>query len=194
MNDTGKPSDDPSPVMIPEPSDITKEEVRHDSPDQPELNNADAQSVNELESNQSADVVEEDDDKAERQTSDPVDDGDSPDPLKPVTEEESEPGSEPGPYEKPHEVPHEVPHEEPVAGLTSSNLGLVGAVEVTVTLNVGSKRMAIVDILSLHNGSVVSLNRREHDPLDVMINGILFARGEVVRTGEYYGLRILEIL
>nr|WP_306800194.1 FliM/FliN family flagellar motor C-terminal domain-containing protein [Endozoicomonas sp. YOMI1] len=54
--------------------------------------------------------------------------------------------------------------------------------------------MTIADILSLQQGSVVSLNRREYDPLDVLINGVLFARGEVVRTGEYYGLRILEIL
>nr|WP_306671495.1 FliM/FliN family flagellar motor switch protein [Endozoicomonas sp. ONNA2] len=54
--------------------------------------------------------------------------------------------------------------------------------------------MTIADMLGLHKGSVVSLDRREHDPLDVMINGVLFARGEVVRTGEYYGLRILEIL
>lgn len=80
------------------------------------------------------------------------------------------------------------------ASLTSTDLNLMGSVQVKLTLNVGSKSMAIADVLNLERGSVVTLNRREHDPLDVLINGVVFARGEVVRTGEYYGLRILEIL
>ena len=78
--------------------------------------------------------------------------------------------------------------------LTSTDLNLMGSVQVKLTLNVGSKSMAIADVLELERGSVVILNRREHDPLDVLINGVVFARGEVVRTGDYYGLRILEIL
>ena len=78
--------------------------------------------------------------------------------------------------------------------LTSTDLNLVGSVQVKLTLNVGSKSMTIADVLNLERGSVVTLNRREHDPLDVLINGVVFARGEVVRTGDYYGLRILEIL
>ena len=80
------------------------------------------------------------------------------------------------------------------ASLTSTDLNLMGSVQVKLTLNVGSKSMAIADVLELERGSVVILNRREHDPLDVLINGVVFARGEVVRTGDYYGLRILEIL
>ena len=80
------------------------------------------------------------------------------------------------------------------ASLTSTDLNLMGSVQVKLTLNVGSKSMAIADVLELERGSVVTLNRREHDPLDVLINGVVFARGEVVRTGDYYGLRILEIL
>lgn len=78
--------------------------------------------------------------------------------------------------------------------LRSTDLSLMSAVQVELTLNVGSKSMAIADVLNLAPGSVVTLNRREHDPLDILINGIVFARGEVVRTGDYYGLRILEIL
>ncbi len=78
--------------------------------------------------------------------------------------------------------------------LTSTDLSLMGAVQVELTLNVGSKSMAIADVLNLQPGSIVTLNRREHDPLDILINGIVFAHGEVVRTGDYYGLRILEIL
>ena len=80
------------------------------------------------------------------------------------------------------------------ASLTSTDLNLMGSVQVKLTLNVGSKSMAIADVLELERGSVVILNRREHDPLDVLINGVVFARGVVVRTGDYYGLRILEIL
>lgn len=78
--------------------------------------------------------------------------------------------------------------------LTSPDLERVGVVKVELTLNVGSKSMTIADVLNLERGSVVTLDRREHDPLDVLINGVVFARGEVVRTGDCYGLRILEIL
>ena len=78
--------------------------------------------------------------------------------------------------------------------LTSPDLERVGVVKVELTLNVGSKSMTITDVLNLERGSVVTLDRREHDPLDVLINGVVFARGEVVRTGDCYGLRILEIL
>ena len=78
--------------------------------------------------------------------------------------------------------------------LTSTDLDRMGVVQVELTLNVGSKSMTIADVLNLERGSVVSLDRREHDPLDVLINGVVFARGEVVRTGDCYGLRILEIL
>ncbi|MFK0572411.1 FliM/FliN family flagellar motor switch protein [Endozoicomonas sp.] len=77
---------------------------------------------------------------------------------------------------------------------SSPDLSLVGAVPVTLTLNVGSKRMMISDILKLQQGAIVRFDRREHDPLDVRINGTLFARGEVVLLGDHYGLRILEIL
>lgn len=82
----------------------------------------------------------------------------------------------------------------PLSRLTPADLGLVSSVQVTLTLNVGSKSMAIEEVINLRVGSVVTLNRREHEPLDVMINDVLFARGEVVSMGEYYGLRILEIL
>ncbi|MGO0308884.1 FliM/FliN family flagellar motor switch protein [Endozoicomonas acroporae] len=178
VEDEPSVDDEHTTVINPEASDITKEYVQHDSSDQPVLMGSDVQPVNGMTDDKSAGVPEELDNEAEHHTSGSVEY----DSLEPATTDDAEPDS------------YKDPDEEPQARLTSSNLGLVGALEVTMTLNVGSKRMAITDILNLHTGSVVCLNRREHDPLDVMINGVLFARGEVVRTGDYYGLRILEIL
>ncbi len=177
--------EEPSTVINPESSDVAQEDIQQDSADQSGLKGSDEQPESEQESEQESDktaeVLEENDTEADHKMSESIEDSRS-ESLESVTADDEAFDS------------YGEPDEEPSARLASSDLGLVGAVEVTMTLNVGSKRMAIADVLSLHKGSVVSLNRREHDPLDVMINGVLFARGEVVRTGEYYGLRILEIL
>jgi flagellar motor switch protein FliN len=65
---------------------------------------------------------------------------------------------------------------------------------VTLTVEVGRSELTIRDLLRLSEGSVVELNRMAGDPLDVLVNGTLVAKGEVVMVGERFGIRFGQII
>lgn len=67
-------------------------------------------------------------------------------------------------------------------------------IPVRLTLEVGGANMAIRDLLQLHQGGVVELDRHAGEPLDVLVNGKLIARGEVVVVDEKLGIRLTEVL
>ncbi|MBU6395103.1 MAG: flagellar motor switch protein FliN [Sphingomonadales bacterium] len=67
-------------------------------------------------------------------------------------------------------------------------------VGVRLTVELGRTDMKLKDVLSLTEESVVLLDRMTDELLDVMVNGKLIARGEVVAQGERFGLRIVELV
>ncbi len=67
-------------------------------------------------------------------------------------------------------------------------------VDVRLTVELGRTAMKLKDVLSLSEESVVMLDRLTDELLDVMVNGKLIARGEVVAQGDRFGLRIVELL
>lgn len=67
-------------------------------------------------------------------------------------------------------------------------------VDVRLTVELGRTAMKLKDVLSLTEESVVTLDRMTDELLDVMVNGKLIARGEVVAQGDRFGLRIVELL
>jgi flagellar motor switch protein FliN len=73
-------------------------------------------------------------------------------------------------------------------------LDLLADVEMQVTAELGRTRMTVRDLLSLTPGSVVELDRLAGSPVDVLVNGTLVARGEVVVIDEEFGVRISEII
>ncbi len=75
-----------------------------------------------------------------------------------------------------------------------NGLDMVMDVPVTVTLEVGRTRMSVRDLLQLTHGSVVELDRRSGEPLDVLVNGTLVARGEVVVINDHFGIRITDVV
>jgi flagellar motor switch protein FliN/FliY len=83
---------------------------------------------------------------------------------------------------------------------TSSNsfgaagMDLLRGVEMDVTAELGRTRMTLNDLLSLHDGAVIELDRAAGAPADLLVNGRLIARGEVVVIDENFGLRITEIV
>ena len=54
--------------------------------------------------------------------------------------------------------------------------------------------MKIRDLLRLKEGSVIELDRLAGDPLDILVNGTMIAKGEVVMVGERFGVRFTEIV
>jgi flagellar motor switch protein FliN len=74
------------------------------------------------------------------------------------------------------------------------NLALLAGVSVRVSVEVGSVSMRLADLLNLAEGSVVELDRQANDLLDVMANGTLIARGEIVTIDGRYGVRVVEVV
>ena len=79
-------------------------------------------------------------------------------------------------------------------GGTRRSLDVLANVEMTVTVELGRTRMPVRQLLSLAPGSVIELNRSANTPVDVFVNGTLFARGEVVVIDDEFGVRITDIV
>jgi flagellar motor switch protein FliN/FliY len=79
-------------------------------------------------------------------------------------------------------------------GKSKENMGLIMEVPLHVTVELGSCKKSIKEILSFTSGSVVVLNRMAGEMVDIMVNGVLFAIGEVVVIDDNYGVRITEIV
>jgi flagellar motor switch protein FliN/FliY len=76
----------------------------------------------------------------------------------------------------------------------NASLDLLRHVAMEVTVEIGRTRMTVQELLSLHPGEVVELDRAASAPADLLVNGTLIARGEVVVVDEDFGLRISEIV
>jgi flagellar motor switch protein FliN/FliY len=78
--------------------------------------------------------------------------------------------------------------------IAGSNLKLLENIEVQLTVEVGGTKISIGDLLKLNDGSVVELERLAGEHLDILVNGTLLAKGEVVLVGERLGIRLTEIV
>jgi flagellar motor switch protein FliN len=74
------------------------------------------------------------------------------------------------------------------------NIGLVLNIPLQVTVELGRSKRRINDILRLGPGSVVELEQMEGEPVDILINQTLIAKGHVVVEKEKYGIRISEVV
>lgn len=81
----------------------------------------------------------------------------------------------------------------PVTVHGAVNLDLLMDVELGVTLRFGSRRMLLRDILDLNAGAVINLDRQVPAPVDMLLDGRIVARGEIVVLDGTYGLRVTEV-
>jgi flagellar motor switch protein FliN len=79
-------------------------------------------------------------------------------------------------------------------GIASDDLNFLMNVPVQTTVELGSCRMTLADILNLGSGSVVQLQRLTNEPVDVLVNGKIVARGDVVAIDGNFGVRVTELL
>ncbi len=75
-----------------------------------------------------------------------------------------------------------------------SGLDLILDVPLKVTVELGRTRMQIRDVLDLGKGSVVELDKLAGEPVDMLVNGKLIAKGEVVVIDENFGIRVTDIV
>jgi flagellar motor switch protein FliN/FliY len=73
------------------------------------------------------------------------------------------------------------------------NLKLVMDVELNVSLRFGQRQLPLREVLELASGSVVELDRQVDDPVELLLDGKVIARGEAVIVDGNYGLRVTEI-
>ena len=73
-------------------------------------------------------------------------------------------------------------------------LELVMDIPVTLSVELGRTKIQIRELLQLAQGSVVDLDRLAGEPMDVLVNGFLIARGEVVLVNDKFGIRLTDII
>ncbi len=84
---------------------------------------------------------------------------------------------------------------EPITG--APNLGAILSIPVTVQVVLGSTSLPVASLMKLARGAVVSLDQRVGDPVDVVVNGTVIARGEIVvvdDASQRFGVSLLEVV
>ena len=88
--------------------------------------------------------------------------------------------------------------ESPAAAAASDamppDLGLIMEVPLRLSVELGSSRLPVREVLELAKGSIVELDRMDGDPADVYVNDRLIARGEVAVQDERVAVRITELV
>lgn len=87
-----------------------------------------------------------------------------------------------------------VDHAEAVGNAGGGGLDLLMNVGLTLTVELGRCRMKISDIVNLGTGSVVELQKLASEPVDILVNDALFARGEVVVLEDHFAVKLTELV
>lgn len=76
----------------------------------------------------------------------------------------------------------------------ANNLDFILEVPLQVSVHIGSTKMLIKDLLQLGQGSIIELSKIAGEPMDVLVNDRLIARGEVVVVNDKFGIRLTDIM
>lgn len=76
----------------------------------------------------------------------------------------------------------------------SVNMNLLMDISLELVVELGRTKKKINEVLELSQGSIIELDRVSGEPVDVLINGKIVAKGEVVVIDDYFGIRVTEIL
>ncbi|MDR2096492.1 MAG: flagellar motor switch protein FliN [Treponema sp.] len=87
----------------------------------------------------------------------------------------------------PNLMPHPTPQEQ-------GNIGLIMDVYMEMTVELGRTRKLIKEILGMGEGTIIELDKLAGEPVDILVNHKLIAKGEVVVIDENFGVRVTEIV
>jgi flagellar motor switch protein FliN/FliY len=76
----------------------------------------------------------------------------------------------------------------------SKNLEFILDIPMQITVQLGSTKMLIRDLLQLGQGSVIELEKLAGEPMEILVNNKLVARGEVVVVNEKFGVRLTDVV
>src|SRR5690349_8519510 len=83
------------------------------------------------------------------------------------------------------------------SGAGPTNLGAILSIPVTVQVVLGSTSLPVAGLMKLARGAIVSLDQRVGDPVDVVVNGTVVARGEIVvvdDASQRFGVSLIEVV
>jgi len=87
----------------------------------------------------------------------------------------------------PNLMPHGSSHE-------AGNIGLIMDVSMEMTVELGRTKKLIKEILGMGEGTIIELDKLAGEPVDILVNHKLIAKGEVVVIDENFGVRVTEIV
>ena len=73
------------------------------------------------------------------------------------------------------------------------NIGMLLDIRLNVKVKIGQKKMLLKDVVSMDIGSVIELNQLANDPLEILIDDKVIAKGEVVIVDGNFGIQVTEI-
>lgn len=77
---------------------------------------------------------------------------------------------------------------------TDKNLNFLLDIPVSVTVELGKTKLLLKDLLKLDEGAILELDKFEGEPVDILVNNKLIAKGEVVIINERFGVKIIDII
>jgi flagellar motor switch protein FliN/FliY len=86
------------------------------------------------------------------------------------------------------------PEQDEAEAGAQKGLEFILDISLTISARLGSTKMMIRDLLQLGHGSIVELDKLAGEPLEILVNDKLIARGEVVVVNEKFGVRLTEVV
>ena len=86
------------------------------------------------------------------------------------------------------------PIPDQAAPASRAGIDLLAGLKMNVSVELGRTELTVADILGLGPGSVIELDRVAGEPVDILVNDRLIARGEVVVVDENFGVRVVEVV
>lgn len=83
---------------------------------------------------------------------------------------------------------------KPEEYLNHPNLKLINDIKMSLTVEIGRAKMSVSDILQLGDGSIVELDKMQGELVDILVNGMLIAKGTIISVTDYFGVKITEII
>lgn len=74
-----------------------------------------------------------------------------------------------------------------------ASLGLLSTIPVKMTVEVSQKQLPINDLLSFEQGQIITLDKGLGEPVDIRVNGVLFASGQIIESDGKYAVKILSL-
>lgn len=78
------------------------------------------------------------------------------------------------------------------APLLPAQLPFLGSVKVRVAVQIGDTETSLGELLEMKQGGVLTLNQLLDQPIDVLVDGHVIARGHLVAVGDHFGVRLTE--